>query len=291
MNQRSILSIGAFALVLTFAYYGTELWLARKLDARIAALAHQLPSTVKVAIGQSSVRLFGYQAKVADVTVSGPAGRFRIDEVVFDRFDFTNEVPHYAHGTVRGLTLAADELAPGPRGVMTGLGYQQAVLDIAFGYRYDPDKALFVIENFRVSGPEVGDLKLDAEIVNVVTLKPETPLAAAALVLRAALHKATLTYRDAGLAPRVEALGARQAGLAVADYRARLEGDFADAMAKTHDDGPREAMAGLKAFVQHPAAVTLTAQPREPVPLFRVATAGNAATALRLLGVTVKTGP
>jgi hypothetical protein len=223
--------------------------------------------------------------------LSGPAGRVRIGDIAFDHFDFGHAVPHYASGTVRGLAVDAAEAAPEGRALLAGLGYDRVALDVDFAYRYDPDNALLIIENLRIGGPGVGRLALDAEIVNVATLAPETPLATVALLLRAALRKATLRYSDDGLTERLQAREAKRAGLALADYRARVARDLHDAMAKTVDDGPREAMAGLKAFVERPGEVVLTAHPREPVPLFRAATARNPATALRLLGVTVKTAP
>jgi hypothetical protein len=291
MSRRSILSIAAFAAVLVLAYFGTELWLTRKLEERVEALARQLPPSVTLTIGQSGVRLFGYQARVADVVVSGPAGRLRIADIAFDHFDFSHDVPNYASGTVHGLTIDAAEAAPEGRALMTELGYDRVALDIAFAYRYDPDKTLFTLENLHVEGPRVGRLALNAEVVNVATLAPETPLAMLALMLRAALGKATLRYRDDGLAERLQAREARRSGVALADYRARLVRDFDDAMAKAADDGPREAIGRLKAFVERPGGVTLQAAPRQPVPLFRVAASRNPAVALRLLGVSVINEP
>lgn len=291
MNRRLVLSVASFAAVLILAYLGAEIWLTRKLDQRVEALAQQLPPSIKLTVGQSGVRLFGYQARVADLVVSGPAGRIRIDDIVFDHFDFSHDVPHYASGTMHGLTIDTAEIAPEGRALMAGLDYRRVVLDIAFDYRYEPEKALFTLNNFRVSGPKVGRLALHAEIANVATLKPETPLAMLALMLRAALGRATLRYEDDGLVERIQAREAKRAGMALADYRARLARNIEDAMAKTPDDRPREAMARLKAFVQQPRQVTVMAAPREPVPLFRVASARNPATALRLLGVTVINGP
>jgi len=291
MDRRTILSIAGFVLVLALAYVGTELWLTRQLEERVAALSRQLPPSVTLNIGGSSVRLFGYRARLGDVVVSGPAGRLRIAEIAFDHFDFNNEVPHYASGTMKGLAVTTAESAPEGRALLTELGYDRVALDVAFAYRYDPDKSLFVLDNLSIEGPGVGRLELNAEITNVVTLAPETPLATLALMLRAALGKATLRYHDDGLAPRLKAREARRAGVALADYQARVAQGFEDAMAKTVDDGPREAMARLKAFVERPGQVTVTAAPREPVPLFRLATSRNPAVALRLLGVTVINAP
>jgi hypothetical protein len=291
MGRRFVLSVAGFALVLGLAYYGTELWLTRQLEERVAALSRQLPRSVTLEVGGSSVRLFGYQARLGDVVVGGPAGRVRIAEIAFDHFDFSNEVPHYASGTVRGLALTAAESAPEGRALLADLGYDRVALDIAFAYRYDPDKSLFTLDNLRIEGPRVGRLELTAEIANVATLAPETPLATLALMLRAALGKATLRYHDDGLAARLKAREARRAGLAPADYQARVAQGFDEAIAKAADDGPREAMAKLKNFVEQPETVTVTAAPREPVPIFRLATARNPAVALRLLGVTVINAP
>jgi hypothetical protein len=291
MNRRSILTILSFAAALILAYLGGEIWLTRKLDERVDALRRQLPPSVTLNIGQSSVRLFGYQARLADLVLSGPAGRIRIDDVAFDHFDFSHDVPHYASGAMHGLTIDAAEVAPEGRALMADLGYQKVALDVAFDYRYDPDKALFTLGNLKVGGRGVGRLAVSAEIANVATLAPETPLAMVALMLRAALGKATVHYQDDGLAERVQAREAKRAGLTLADYRARLARDFDDTLAKTAEDGPREALARLKAFVGHPRDVTVTAAPREPVPLFRVAASRNPATALRLLGVAVINEP
>ena len=291
MNRRRALSIASFAAVLIVAYLGAELWLTRKLDERVEALRRQLPPSVTLNVGESGVRLFSYRARLADLVLSGPAGRVRIDDIAFDHFDFSHDVPHYASGTLHGLTIDAAEVAPEGKALMAELGYDKVALDVAFDYRYDPDKALFILENFRIGGPRVGRLALSAEIANVATLAPETPLALLALMLRAALGKATLHYEDDGLVARVQAREAKRAGLALADYRARVAHDLDETMAKTADDGPREAMARLKTFVQHPHRVTIIASPREPVPLFRVAAARNPATALRLLGVTVINEP
>jgi hypothetical protein len=291
MNRRSALSIASFAAVLIIAYLGAELWLTRKLDERVEALRRQLPPSVTLNVGQSGVRLFSYRAQVADLVLSGPAGRVRIDDIAFDHFDFSHDVPQYASGTMHGLTIDAAEIAPEGKALMAELGYDKVALDIAFDYRYDPDKSLFTLGNLRVGGPRVGRLALSAEVANVATLAPETPLAMLALMLRAALGKATLRYEDDGLLERVQEREARRAGVALADYRARVAHDFDETMAKTADDGPREAIARLKAFVQHPHRMTVTAAPREPVPLFRVVAARNPATALRLLGVTVINEP
>ncbi|MGE5148451.1 MAG: hypothetical protein ACM3N5_16990 [Candidatus Eiseniibacteriota bacterium] len=291
MNRRSLLSVASFAAALILAYLGAEIWLTRKLDERVEALAHQLPPSVTLNIGDSSVRLFGYEARVSDLVLSGPAGRIRIDAIAFDHFDFGHDVPQYASGTVHGLAIDAGEVAPEGRALLASLGYQKVVLDVAFDYRFEPEKSLFMLNNLRISGPRVGRLAVSGEIANVATLAPETPLATFALMLRAALNKATLRYEDDGLVERIQTREAKRAGIAVADYRAQLARNIDDAMAKTADDRPREAMARLKAFVEHPRQLTVTAMPREPVPLFRVASARNPATALRLLDVTVINGP
>lgn len=291
MGRRLVLTVASFALVLGLAYYATELWLTRQLEERVAALSRQLAPSVTLDVGGSSVRLFGYQARLGDIVVSGPAGRVRIAEIAFDHFDFGNEVPRYASGTVHNLVLAAAESAPDGRALLTELGYDRVALDIAFAYRYDPDKAVFTLDNLRIQGPGVGRLELTAEIANVATLAPETPLATLALMLRAALGKATLRYHDDGLVVRIKAREARRAGIAVADYQARVVHGFDEAIAKTVDDGPREAMARLKSFVERPGTMTAIAAPREPVPIFRLATARNPAVALRLLGITVINGP
>jgi hypothetical protein len=291
MKRRGVLSVAAFVVMLAIAYAGGELWLKRMLDQRVDALSRQLPPSVTLNIGDSAVRLFSYKARLSDVVVSGPAGRVRIGDIAFDHFDFGHDVPHYASGTVTGVTIDAAEVAPEGRALLAELGYDRVALDVAFAYRYDPDKSLFIIDNLRIGGPGIGRLVLNAEIVNVATISPDTPLAMVALALRAALGKAALHYTDDGLAQRVQAREAKRAGLALADYRARIAQNVAETMAKTPADGPREAMAGFKAFVERPREVSVTALPREPVPLFRVATASNPATALRLLGVTVKTAP
>jgi hypothetical protein len=290
MSRRTGLAVLGFVAVLGLAYVGTEFWLTRLLEDRVAALARGLPPSVTLAAGGSSVRLLGYEARVADVVLSGPGGRVRVGDVAFDRFDFANAVPHYASGTVRGLAVEAAELAPQGRALLAGLGYDRVALDVAFAYRYDPDAAVLRIEHLRIGGPGVGRLALSAEIVNVATIAPETPLAVIALALRAALGTATLRYNDDGLAERIQAREARRAGLTLAAYRARVAGALQDAMARTAEDGPRAAMAGLRTFVERPDAAVLTAQPRDPVPLFRAATVRDPAALLRMLGLTVETG-
>ena len=291
MSRRSGLTVAALLVVLGLAYAGAELWLTRMLDDRIAALAKSMPPSVTLAAGESQVRLFGYKARVANVVVSGPAGRVRIGDIAFDRFDFGHSVPHYAAGTVRGLAVDAAEVAPEGRALLAELGYDRIALDVDFAYRYDPDAARLRIERLRIGGPGVGQLEVQAEIVNVATLAPETPLAVIALALRAAVGRATLRYDDDGLAERFQAREARRAGLTLTAYRLRLAGGFGDAIARTADDGPREALTGLRDFVERPEALMLTAHPREPVPIFRAATARNPASLLRMLGVTVETGP
>lgn len=292
MSRRFVVALALAAGLAVLAYAGAQLWLARLLDARAAELMERLPPAVTVEAGGWQVRLHRHEARLTDVVVAGgPAGRLRIAEIRLDRFDFRHEVPHYARGTLQGVTVETAEAGPALRSALGALGYDRMALDADFSYSYDAERRTLTLEALRLSAPGMATLDVEAEIAGLATLAPETPLAVLAIGLRAALARLTLRYRDDGLAERVAAAEARRTGASAADVRGRLVRDIDAAIADAADDGPRAAFAGLRRFVAAPGAVTLVAAPREPVPLFRLAGMRSPAMAFRLLGVTVSSGP
>lgn len=184
---------------------------------------------------------------------------------------------------------------------LAGLGYDRLSLDLVAAGRWEAATGSAEVRELTISGEDLGALTLTADAAG---LTPETFAALeaslddiAGLLERlqtVSFASLTLAYEDAGLAERLLAEAAQEAGVARAALADQLATAAGGALSALGNPAFAERVTeAARAFLAAPGTIVLAARPQQPVSAAQVVAAAVVRPALlpELLGLSVTADP
>lgn len=214
-----------------------------------------------------AVDIFDRTVVLTGVNATLPTGQhFTADEVRIHAFDQLNPLPYYARATGSGLRIPVTSAnfggwAPS----MLKMGIAEVKGEAALDYDYSPDTATLTVKELAMDDARLGRASLSGQVDQFDLIHPRLEQ-----LIGMRIKEATLHFANAGLMDRLVhdwAIGMHASEEETVNRLATELGGLAQ-YAETQDNGPAEnVLLGLQKFVVKPGVMTVTATPREPVPV------------------------
>ncbi|NWG45669.1 MAG: hypothetical protein HXY25_03865 [Alphaproteobacteria bacterium] len=242
------------------------------------------------------------ELRAEGLTATGSAGTIDIAGLTLTDTRYLGAIAVGGRLDLTGLRVPVD--ATGTDGSATqlaALGYETLLIDLGYRLAYDDSTAISRIEDFSLSGAEMGTLSLAAEFGNVTFYRDIVGLTVQDLVEGGQLTRIlqgvrlnglTLTYADDSLVRRLLAEGAEDAGepleAYVRNYATELRTAARDYTADPFLQRAHEAAAD---YIEAPGSVTLELAPETPPSLAEIAAIVTLAPlmAARVLNLSIET--
>jgi len=244
----------------------------KKLDKLVAE------SKGSFAYENASVDLLGLDVHIDGVRIRDGRRDLHIDEVVVHSYDDKNEVPQYMDFEVNGIELdmKAIEKDPALGRLVSDLGYEQLEANMAIDYKVNKKKKVFDLKEFSFAIKDAGELELEAKIYGIDDVRQLAFVAMAPQMVK--VGEMSLKYEDDSLVDRIIKVNAKEAGMDVAAYKAKLleelEKEIEKAKAKNEDD-KADVLEEVYDFIDDPKEFEVSIDPKEPVLLGHISRLSN----------------
>jgi hypothetical protein len=280
----------SFAIFAALCVFGLKWYVNTEVDKELTRAVAETPG-LALSYADLSVDISAHTLTLERVDALFPSGQHvQADSVSISAFDRDNPIPHYATISAHGLTIPVTPQNFGEwAGYIKGLGIETLSGDGALDYSYDPETKILKLKDLSMDDPKLGTLKLTGSLdnLNLTGFRPEQSFALG-------IRKLVLTFDNRGFMRLVGEDWARKTGASEAATLTRInaELDGLAAYAETQANEPaRAAMLGLKAFLNDPGSLTISANPAESVPVLYFFMGRDLFENLDLLNVHVDTGP
>ncbi|MEZ7197886.1 hypothetical protein [Pseudodesulfovibrio karagichevae] len=256
----------SFVIFATICFFGLKWYVNAEVDKELTRAVADTPG-LALSYADLSVDITAHTVTLKGVDALFPSGQHvQADSVSISAFDRKNPIPHYATISARGLTIPVTPQNFGEwAGYIKGLGIETLFGDGALDYAYDPETRILELKNLSMDDPKLGALKLTGALdnLNLTGFRPEQSFALG-------IRNMVLTFDNREFMRLLGADWARRTGVSESATLDRigmeLEGLAAYAGAQANEPA-REAMLGLKTFLNDPGSLTVSVNPAESVPV------------------------
>ncbi|MGE4424648.1 MAG: hypothetical protein AB7D39_20260 [Pseudodesulfovibrio sp.] len=280
----------SFVIFATICFFGLKWYVNAEVDKELTRAVADTPG-LALSYADLSVDITAHTVTLKRVDALFPSGQHvQADSVSISAFDRKNPIPHYATISAKGLTIPVTPQNFGEwAGYIKGLGIETLFGDGVLDYAYDPETKILELKDLSMDDPKLGALKLTGSLdnLNLTGFRPEQSFALG-------IRKAVLTFDNRELMRLLGADWAKRTGASesVTLDRIGTELDGLAAYAETQANEPaREAMLGLKTFLNDPGTLTVSANPAESVPVLYFFMGRDLFENLDLLNIHVDTDP
>ncbi len=174
-----------------------------------------------------------------------------------------------ATGVSVPATFAANPIA---LAVLDRLGYDKVTADVSMESVYDPDADTVDIRSLTIDAADIGKIAMTGKFSGLSLHGLSDPTESKAARAAARLNAMTVRFDDAGFVKRMLAMQADMLGGSPDDVRSALvDGALPVALSFVDNASFRNSfLAAMATFLEDPRSLTLTASPKEPVPLGQV---------------------
>lgn len=280
----------SFALFATLCFFGLKWYVNSEVSKELTRTVGETPG-LALSYADLSVDILDHTVVLDRVDALFPSGQhIQADSVRISAFDRKNPIPHYANIAIRGLTIPVTPQNFGEwAGYIQSLGIEVLSGDGNLDYAYNPETRILELKALSLDDPKLGALRLTGSLdnLNMTGFRPEQSFALG-------IRKAVLTFDNREFMRLVSADWAKRMGVSetttLTQISAELDGLAAYAGTQANEPA-REAMLGLKAFLNDPGSLTVSANPAESVPVLYFFMGRDLFENLDLLNVHVDAAP
>jgi len=236
-----------------------------------------------------SVEILDKRVVLEDVAVTLPTGaNFTAKELRILAFDQIHPTPHYATMEAKDLEIPiTNELFGDGAKVLNDLGIVMIAGDTKFDYAYYPADKELTIKNLSINDPKLGSARLAGTLSNI-----DLDEMRAEQTIGVGIKDIHLNFTDHELMGILAADWARKMGMSPETTLDRISTEL-DGLsryaAQQENMIARDVMLGLKRFLNDPGAVTVTATPKDPVPVLYFFMGRDIFENLQLLNLKIET--
>jgi hypothetical protein len=209
------------------------------------------------------IRIEGLDVDAADSKADGaPHTRFQIAKFDMTGTNAISGIPTQFAMALDHLTADISNINPAEWSDVAGLGYGKLDFSSQLTMHFDPDKQELGLEDFSVTGKQMGTMKLSGQFSNVSTdiFSPDQALAEAAL-LTSLINRVEIKVENSGLFEKVIAANAKRDGKSPEDVRRTYIAAASIGIPAMLENGPNAKLIGaaLAKFMATPKTLHLVA--------------------------------
>ena len=280
----------SFVIFAALCFFGLKWYVNTEVDKELTRAVADTPG-LALSYADLSVDIVNHTLILDRVDALFPSGQHvQADSVRISAFDRDNPLPHYATVSARGLTVPVTPQNFGEwAAYIRGLGIETVSGSGALDYAYDPETKILELKELSLDDPKLGEIRLTGSLDNL-NLSGFSPEQSFALGIR----KAVLEFTNREFMRLVSEDWARKTGVSETTTLNRIDAelDGLAAYAATQANEPaRQAMLGLKRFLDDPGSLTVSANPAESVPVLYFFMGRDMFENLDLLNIHVEAAP
>ncbi|WP_417684046.1 hypothetical protein [Roseibium sp.] len=212
--------------------------------------------------------------EVSDET--GNAARVERIFVAIDAMD--GDLPTASRFALENVVIDADAVDSETRKSLSDLGYESVTLSITGAANWDPTAETAVVDDVRISGPEIGTLQmslrlggLSRSVIAELNKNQDDPESALALLQGVTVEAISIRLDNDSLVERVLDMQAKEAGTDRAGIVAQIEGGLPFMLAILQNpEFQTKVSTSLTSFLRDPKSLSIAASPASPVPVAQI---------------------
>lgn len=290
MKNRLKAWLGAGLVVLLFAAAPQPAPAQTKPEDKVKALQKMLPGDVDLKYGSVTTGSTAGSVVVKDVVItSKPAApgaqpqTVKIAEIELREYDEKNAKPQYADVTLRGVEIPLDA---SDQKDLTAMGYNKVVLDFTYKFRFDQPASMLTISEIRIDGTDMGSLSIQLQLGGIPSIDWSDDKAMQ-MMMGATIVGATVRYKDSSLIERALKKESAEKNIPVETLRAQKIAEVKAEEDKEPSVAGKAAYAAFRKFMEKPGTITITAKPKQPVPLMGMMAIKDFGQAAEMFGLAV----
>ncbi|MGE0737462.1 MAG: hypothetical protein AB7G15_14330 [Alphaproteobacteria bacterium] len=283
--------LGAGLAVLLFAAAPLPAPAQTKPEDKIKALQKMLPGEIDLKYGSVAAGATPGSVIVKDVVITqkpNPAQPkaeqpIKIAEIEMREYDEKNAKPQFADISLRGVQVPLDD---SDQKDLKAMGYTQVVLDFTYKFRFDQPNTTLTISEIRIDGIEMGSLSIQLTLGGIPSIDWSDEKSMQ-MMMGATVVSATIKYKDMSLIERALKKDAADKKITVDALRAQKLAEVKAEEDKEPSAAGKAAYAAFRKFMEKPGTITISAKPKQPVPIMGVMAVKDFGQAAELFGLTV----
>lgn len=288
MSKKQITGI-SIIVVLIAIFIGLKMYAANVAEAKVNEAIAKTANFADIEYKNVSVDLIGMDVRISGILVS-PADakeKIKIDEIIVYDIDDKSDIPTFLSIACNGIELNMDELGEDAK-QLRELGYNDKMMvNLNVSYAYNKEKKEIDIKKIVIGADEAGEINVSFRLGNI-SLEPEEIAGLLFTFPQVIFHEAKIEYSDDSLAERLMKLGAQEQQIAIEDFKKFLIENVETEIAKEKDDFTRKALSEIKAFIEDPEKLSISASPEKPYPFGRVMRTDDPKDVVKLLNIQIK---
>ena len=291
MKNRMKAWLGAGLVVLLFAAAPQPAPAQTKPEDKVKALQKMLPGDVDFKFGSVTTGSTPGSILVKDVVITqkpNPAQPkadqpIKIAEIELREYDEKSPKPQFADVSLRGVQIPLDD---SDQKDLKAMGYTQVVLDFTYKFRFDQSTTTLTINEIRIDGVDMGSLSIQLTLGGIPSIdwSDEKNLQ---MMMGATIVGATIKYKDMSLIERALKKEATEKNVTVDVLRAQKIAEVKVEEDKEPSAAGKAAYGAFRKFMEKPGTITISAKPKQPVPIMGVMAIKDFGQAAELFGLTV----
>jgi hypothetical protein len=288
MSKKQITGI-SIIVVLIAIFIGLKMYAANVAEAKVNEAIAKSANFVDIEYKNVSVDLIGMDVRISGILVS-PADakeKIKIDEIVVYDIDEKSDIPTFLSISFKGIELNMDELGEDAK-QLRELGYNDKMMvNLNVSYDYNKEKKEIDIKKIGIGADEAGEINVSFRLGNI-SLEPEDIVGLIFTFPQVIFHEAKIEYSDDSLVERLMKLYAQEQQIAIEDFKKSLIENVEAEIVKEKDDFTRTALSEIKAFLEDPEKLSISASPEKPYPFGRIMRTDGPEDVIKLLNIIVK---
>lgn len=282
--------IFSFSLFLAVCYFGLMWFVNHEVGKEINRAVADTPG-MALLYADLSVSLRDHTVTLKGVETKLPQGQhFTAEAVRISRFDQLNPVPHFATIEAKGVVVDATFANFGSWVTpLIALETEAVSVDFGLDYEYAPKTKTLTVKELVIKATDLCDINFSGAVdqldLNALSMEK---------LIGLRMKEATLTFTDHALVDGMVHSAAQGLGISDLAARKQVAAELA-AMARFAGDSDNpvaeNALLGFERFVHTPGTITISARPAQPVPYLYFFMGRDVYDNLRLMNVSVETGP
>ncbi len=266
--MKKIMPLILIVVLLGLGYGGLKLYATKVATTKVDAAIASSGAKADISYDKLSINPFTRKIVVSGITISPENGAedVTVREFKINSMDQKNKVPNFMSISCNGISIDIDAIEKHNK-ELSDLGYDNKIdFNLGFEYEYKPAQRELDLKRVSLGADEVGDVSLSVQFGNI-EIDSTNPESFGFDYPEILINSANVTYKDDSFVNRLIGLTAQKQGLSTDEKIANISSEMNAMLSAQSDPLTVNLLTGLKAFIEDPKELSLTASPETPVAL------------------------
>ncbi len=255
-------------VLLGLGYGGLKLYATKVATAKVDTAIASSGAKADISYDKLSIDPFTRKLVVSGITISPESGAedVFVREFKINSMDQKNKIPNFMSISCNGISIDIDAIEKHNK-ELSDLGYDNKLdFNLGFEYEYKPAQRELDLKTVSLGADEVGDISLSVQLGNI-EIDSANPESFGFDYPEIVINSAKATYKDDSFIHRLIGLTAQKQGISSEEKIAKISSEIDMVLGSKPEPFTANLLTIIKAFIEDPKELNLTASPETPVAL------------------------